>query len=140
MERRTFIRTSLLATAAVGALCKNALANDSGPTEGETGSHAAQITTALTPVGLKAEYLEIPQGLDVLRPRLSWIFAATGRAQMQAALQIQVADSIEQLRSNRHFIWDSGKVTSDQNFGIVYGGGFGERFPILLESQGLGPK
>jgi len=31
MERRTFIRTSLLATVAVGALCNNALANDSGP-------------------------------------------------------------------------------------------------------------
>src|SRR5208337_362418 len=82
----------------------------------------AQTAVALTPAGLKTEYLINPQGLDVLRPRLSWIFTATGRAQKQAAYQIQVAGSAEQLKSSRRFIWDSGKVTSGENFGIVYAG------------------
>lgn len=82
----------------------------------------AQTAMALTPAGLKTEYLENPQGLDVLRPRLSWILVAAGRAQKQAAYQIQVADSAERLKSGRGVIWDGGKVNSDQNFGIVYGG------------------
>ena len=82
----------------------------------------AQTAVALTPAGLKTEYLENPQGLDVLHPRLSWIFTATGRAQKQAAYQIQVAKSAEQFKSGKSAIWDSGKVDSDQNFGIVYGG------------------
>jgi len=81
-----------------------------------------QTAMALTPTGLKTEYLENPQGLDVLRPRLSWILTATGRAQKQAAFQIQVADAAQQFKSGRGVIWDSGKVTSDQNFGVVYGG------------------
>lgn len=81
-----------------------------------------QTAMALTPAGLKTEYLENPQGIDVLRPRLSWIFTATGRAQKQTAFQMQVGDSAEQLKSGKGVIWDSGKVNSDQNFGIVYGG------------------
>jgi alpha-L-rhamnosidase len=79
-----------------------------------------QTAMALTPAGLKTEYLENPQGMDILRPRLSWILTATGRAQKQSAYQIQVADTAEQIKSG--VTWDSGKVNSDQNFGIVYGG------------------
>ena len=33
-----------------------------------------------------------------------------------------MADSAEQLKSGRGVIWDSGKVNSNQNFGIVYAG------------------
>ena len=81
-----------------------------------------QTAMALTPAGLKTEYLQNPQGLDVLQPRLSWILSATGRAQKQVAFQIKVADTAEELTSGSGAIWDSGKVNSDQNFGIVYGG------------------
>ncbi len=81
-----------------------------------------QTAAALSPAGLKTEYLINPQGLDVLRPRLSWIFTAAGRAQKQAAYQIQVAGTAEQFKSSSGFIWDSGKVTSGENFGIVYAG------------------
>jgi len=82
----------------------------------------AQTAMALTPAGLKTEYLDNPQGMDVLRPRLNWIFNATGRAQKQVAYQIQVADSAEQLKSGKGITWDSGKVPSNQNFGIAYDG------------------
>lgn len=81
-----------------------------------------QTAMALTPAGLKTEYMENPQGLDVLRPRLSWILTATGRARKQSAYQVQVAGSAEQIRSGGKLIWDSGKVNSDRNFGVVYGG------------------
>ena len=81
-----------------------------------------QTAMALTPAGLKTEYLQNPQGLDVFQPRLSWILSATGRAQKQVAFQVKVADTAEELTSGRGAIWDSGKVNSDQNFGIVYRG------------------
>jgi alpha-L-rhamnosidase len=41
---------------------------------------------------------------------------------MQTAYQIQIASSAEQVESGRAVIWDSGEVTSSQNFGIVYAG------------------
>jgi alpha-L-rhamnosidase len=81
-----------------------------------------QTAIALTPAELKTEYMVNSQGVDVQSPRLSWILTATGRAQKQAAFQIQVADSAEQLNSRGGVDWDSGKVNSDRNFGIVYGG------------------
>jgi alpha-L-rhamnosidase len=77
---------------------------------------------ALTAADLRVEYTVNPQGLDVLRPRLSWILTAAGRAQKQTAYQIEVAASIEQLTTGRNIIWNSGKVNSDENFGIVYSG------------------
>lgn len=83
---------------------------------------SVQPTAALSPSNLKTEYLENPQGLDVPHPRLSWILAAEGRAQYQSGYQIQVADSAEWLALERGLTWDSGKVDSQRNFGIVYAG------------------
>ena len=40
----------------------------------------------------------------------------------QTAYQIKVAASTEQLSSGRNILWNSGKVNSDANLGIVYGG------------------
>lgn len=81
-----------------------------------------QSAAALSPADLKTEYITNPQGLDVLRPRLSWILTAEGRAQKQSGYQIQVADSSDLLASERSLTWDSGKVDSGDNFGIVYAG------------------
>ncbi len=81
-----------------------------------------QSAAALSPGNLKTEYVDNPIGLDVLHPRLSWILSADGRAQKQTAYQVQVADSAETLASGHGVAWDSGKVDSDRNFGIVYGG------------------
>ena len=80
------------------------------------------VVRALTPTDLRVEYTANPEGLDVLRPRLSWTLNAAGRAQKQTAYQIKVAVSTEQHSPGRNIIWDSGKVSSDENFGIVYGG------------------
>lgn len=83
---------------------------------------SVQAALALAPTSLKTEYIENPQGIDVLRPRLSWILTASGRAQMQTAYQVQAAPSPAQLASGSKLDWDSGKVDSGRNFGIVYGG------------------
>lgn len=57
--------------------------------------------------GLRCEYRENPLGIDVAKPRLSWILDS-GR---QTAYQVVVAG-----------VWDSGKVASDQSVGVEYAG------------------
>ena len=85
-------------------------------------SGSLRAVSALTPTDLRVEYTVNPQGLDVLRPRLSWILSAGGRAQKQTAYQIKVAFSTDQLGTGRNIIWNSGKLNSDANLGIVYTG------------------
>ena len=71
---------------------------------------------------LKCEYLENPLGIDVTRPRLSWILESSVRGQKQTAYRILVASSEEILESNIVDLWDSGKVMSDRSVHVVYEG------------------
>lgn len=50
-------------------------------------------------------------GLDVPRPRLSWVLESAGRGLSQSAYQVEVAD-----------VWDSGVVRSSQSVGVRYDG------------------
>jgi len=92
------------------------------------GLHAADVTT------LRCEYRENPLGIDVEKPRLSWIIEersqnSGGRSQniearglCQTAYQILVASSEELLKKDQGDLWDSGKVESDQNIQVEYAG------------------
>ena len=71
---------------------------------------------------LRCEYRVNPLGIDILKPRLSWIMESNQRGQMQSAYQILVADSEEKLRRNQGELWDSGKVESGQSNQVVYEG------------------
>jgi alpha-L-rhamnosidase len=71
---------------------------------------------------LRCEYLTNPLGIDVAKPRLSWVLKSTQRGQMQIAYQILVAGSPEILKKNQGDLWDTGKVSSDQSIHIVYAG------------------
>jgi alpha-L-rhamnosidase len=71
---------------------------------------------------LRCEYRVNPLGIDVIKPRLSWIMESTQRNQIQSAYQILVADSEEKLRRNQGELWDSGKVESEQSNQVVYKG------------------
>ena len=74
---------------------------------------------------LQCEYRVNPRGIDVLRPRLSWIVRATDpdeRGRKQTAYQILVAGRPEQLEPGKADCWDSGKVESDQSAHIEYDG------------------
>jgi alpha-L-rhamnosidase len=75
-----------------------------------------------TPIRLRCEYLENPLGLDVAAPHLSWQSDNTERNWRQAAYEILVASSDENLRAGKADIWDSGKVDSAESVGIVYRG------------------
>ncbi len=71
---------------------------------------------------LRCEYLKDPLGIDVARPRLSWILQSDQRGQKQTACQVLVASTPEQLAKDQGDRWDSGKVPSDRSVQVVYDG------------------
>lgn len=75
-----------------------------------------------TAADLRCEYLVNPLGIDVTKPRLSWILESTERGQKQTAYQIIVASSEEKLKANKPDLWDTGKVKTDQSIHVVYKG------------------
>jgi alpha-L-rhamnosidase len=77
---------------------------------------------AATVGGLRCEDLENPQGIDVIKPRLSWKLESSQRNVMQAAYQLIVASSPKELGANDGDLWDSGKVASDQSIQVDYAG------------------
>ncbi|MCX6635598.1 MAG: hypothetical protein NT090_11040, partial [Acidobacteria bacterium] len=76
---------------------------------------------------LRCEYLTDPLGIDVEKPRLSWVIEDKGqktevRGQKQTAYQVLVASSEELLKKDKGDLWDSGKVASDQSIQVEYHG------------------
>ena len=75
-----------------------------------------------TPVHLRCEYLKNPLGIDAATPQLSWQSDSAERNWQQAAYQIMVASSMDNLRHAKADVWDSGKQSSGESVGILYGG------------------
>ena len=89
--------------------------------------HAAEVAN------LRCEYLDRPLGIDVAKPRLSWVIAdpqseisnlksQITRSVVLAAYQVMVASSEELLKKDQGDLWDSGKVASDQSIQVEYTG------------------
>lgn len=81
----------------------------------------------MQPQRLRCEHLENPLGIDVTRPRLSWLVEERSRksevrGQQQTAYRMLVASSPELLAQDRGDLWDSGEVCSDQSTFIEYDG------------------
>jgi alpha-L-rhamnosidase len=76
----------------------------------------------LVPHYLRCEYHVNPFGIDVAKPRLSWLLDSGQRAQKQTAFQVLVATDPESLRQDKGDLWDSGKVASEDSTAIVYEG------------------
>src|SRR5712664_4960956 len=74
------------------------------------------------PFHLRCEYLENPLGIDKTSPQLSWQRDNTERNWEQAAYQILVASSLEQLRAGKTDVWDSGRINSSESVGVAYAG------------------
>jgi len=77
---------------------------------------------AVTTKNLRCEYLINPLGIDATSPRLSWNITSPRRGEMQSAYQVLVASSKELLNQDQGDLWDSGKVSSDEDSQIVYAG------------------
>jgi alpha-L-rhamnosidase len=71
---------------------------------------------------LRCEYLSNPLGIDVPRPRLSWVLLSHERGQKQTACQILAASSAELLRHDQGDLWNSGRIASGQSIQMPYGG------------------
>ncbi len=61
-------------------------------------------------------------GIDTPAPRFAWVISDPVRGALQSAYQIIVAPSQVALASGTHSVWDSGKVTSSQQYGVEYAG------------------
>ncbi|NBB28539.1 alpha-L-rhamnosidase [Cellulophaga sp. BC115SP] len=70
----------------------------------------------------RCEFLQNPEGIDVVQPRLSWQVSSKLRAVNQTAYQILVASSKELLAQNQGDLWDSGKINSDETIQVRYVG------------------
>lgn len=74
------------------------------------------------PNGLMTDLLSNPEEAVITtpQPRFTWIPA--GKETMQAAYQIIVASSEENLQNGKGDIWNSGKVASDMSVSVPFGG------------------
>jgi alpha-L-rhamnosidase len=83
--------------------------------------HAAEV------MNLRCEYRENPLGIDVVKPRLSWVIEdrdprSEVRGIKQTAYQVLVASTPELLAKDQGDLWDSGKVESDRSIQVEYNG------------------
>nr|WP_315242857.1 glycoside hydrolase family 78 protein [uncultured Flavobacterium sp.] len=82
----------------------------------------AQAQTKISVTNLQCEMLNNPEGIDVVKPRLSWQIKSDVNDVKQTAYQIMVASTLENLNSDKADLWDSGKVTSNESVNIIYNG------------------
>jgi alpha-L-rhamnosidase len=76
----------------------------------------------LRPVALRCDGMADPLGVDSAPPRLSWQLRGEGRGLRQRAWQVLVASSPESLSHDQADVWDSGRVESDEQLHVPYGG------------------
>ncbi len=76
----------------------------------------------LAPAYLRCEYRIDPLGIDVRRPRLSWIVESDRRCRKQTAYRVLVASSEALLAADKGHLWDSGRAASDATAQIAYAG------------------
>lgn len=77
------------------------------------------MTNTLRIKEIKCEYKKNPLGLDIKKPRVSWVIEADRRGMIQQAYQIQVSLAKGNFGDP---IWDTGRVESDQSIHIEYKG------------------
>lgn len=74
------------------------------------------------PQKLRVEYLPNPTGLDVDKPRFSWIMNDTNRGASQTAYRIILSNSRADVEALTGSAWDTGKISSSRNVNIEYDG------------------
>jgi alpha-L-rhamnosidase len=89
---------------------------------GVVGLIGTPVKTTFSAQGLRCEYLSNPLGIDVQRPRLSWLLNPAENVHSQSAYRVLVASSPAILKKDHGDLWDSGRVASEQSTWIDYGG------------------
>lgn len=80
---------------------------------------AEKMTGPFPPKNLRCEYLENPIGIDVEKPRLSWVLTHSERGEKQTAYQLIVSTDPSAENAD---VWDSGKVVSDRSLHVAFQG------------------
>jgi alpha-L-rhamnosidase len=88
---------------------------------------AAESPAETTVARLRCEDLDDPSGIDVTRPRISWVLRTEGggresRGESQTAYQVLVASSASLLATDRGDLWDSGKIEARDSTHVEYRG------------------
>ena len=71
---------------------------------------------------LRTQNLRDPLGIESDKPVFSWKLTSSERNQTQTAYRIVASSTEEKLAGCEYDIWDSGKVESSDNYGVVFGG------------------
>lgn len=89
-----------------------------------TRTSVAAEAGALRPTALRCEAARDPLGIDTPQPRLSWTLVARRgeRGQVQTAYQLLAASRRELLDERHADLWNTGRVISSQQLGVVYAG------------------
>jgi alpha-L-rhamnosidase len=105
--------------AGIGAISMRSLGS-SQPEHLRADSSDARIE----PYDLRCESLSSPLGIDADRPRLSWKLRAltAEKGLFQTAYRIRAASSSQLLMAGQPNLWDSGKVDSNQQLHVEFGG------------------
>lgn len=85
-------------------------------------AHQEASEASLTPVDLRCDHLKNPTGIDDPQAVFSWILNSTVRGHRQAAYEILVASSRQNLAVGKGDLWDSGRLNSGQSIQIPYSG------------------
>ncbi len=78
--------------------------------------------TPSAPSALKCESLQNPPGVDVPKPRFSWILESPERGEIQTACRILVSSETDLCRREIGDQWDSGWLETDRTFHVAYDG------------------
>lgn len=71
---------------------------------------------------LRLENKILPTGVDISKPRFSWNLESDQRGIKQAAYQVLVASTEENIKKDKADMWDSGRIVSDNSIQIFYKG------------------
>jgi len=83
---------------------------------------AQNAQSATGPADLEVDNLKTPLGIDDPAPRFSWQLHDDARGAKQAAYEVTVATTPALLGKDHADVWKSGRVSSNQSFGIPYAG------------------
>lgn len=122
MDEHKLSRRELMKLAACGIADSAFMLKGEGLKAADAPTDTPTTSNSITVNDLRCEYTMNPLGIDVMRPRLSWVTETEARSWEQSAYQILVASSMDILAAGKGDLWDSGKVRSDQTAQIPYRG------------------
>ncbi|WP_308798501.1 family 78 glycoside hydrolase catalytic domain [Agromyces silvae] len=91
------------------------------PVDAGTSGPRAAVDEGLRLSGLQVEKKTEPVGIDVDRPRFSWIIESSARGVLQESYRLRLAES-EAALSAGETVWDSGVVASAESANVEYDG------------------